>query len=425
MQALIGGRWRTDVLEYHRGPAEYRIQVSVWQVLEPVEGLYFERPRSIRLLLTYVREFGLRQVVLKVASRAQERGRNRKYVAWGVGRVTEGSDHGRHRAGDVVAFLAPVHPECVERIALPEGLLVGLDALPSAPATTVRCLSPAAREADPWWRPALGWSASSGQPVPSLPLERLRSRAESLGEKAPATQGAPAPTPMLPVRGTTRPARGRPTAVLFGYGNYTKTAVLPGIARSLSVQRVHEIDPTQIPRDTGDLGVWDTSPVPGPERYDAYLIAGFHHTHTALALTALERGSYAVVEKPVAVSREALTRLVEAVRRSPRLFACFHRRYSPLNGMALADLGVRPGERIDYHCIVSEVGLPPLHWYRWPVSGSRLVANGCHWVDHFIHLNGYAAVVSRNLFLAPDGTVHCSAVLDNGAVFSRSCPNRS
>jgi hypothetical protein len=47
-----------------------------------------------------------------------------------------------------------------------------------------------------------------------------------------------------------------------------------------------------------------------------------------------------------------------------------------------------------------------------------LVSNGCHWIDQFLWLNGYSEVRSSEVFRAPDGTLNCSAVLRNGAVFT-------
>src|SRR5262249_57472786 len=66
-----------------------------------------------------------------------------------------------------------------------------------------------------------------------------------------------------------------------------------------------------------------------------------------------------------------------------KVFCCFHKRYSAFNALARKDLQMQLGEPISYHCIVYEVPLPPMHWYRWPSSRSRLITNGCHWIDHF------------------------------------------
>jgi len=165
---------------------------------------------------------------------------------------------------------------------------------------------------------------------------------------------------------------------------------------------------------------WDSSPnVRAIEDFDVYFIAGYHHAHAPLASTALRRGAYAVTEKPLAVDRSQLAELLGAMRDTEGgFFACFHKRYSPFNDYAWKDLGCESGEPINYHCVVYEVPLPDLNWYRWPNSKSRLISNGCHWLDHFLFLNHFCEVMSMSIDEAPDGTINCSVTLENGAYFT-------
>jgi predicted dehydrogenase len=207
--------------------------------------------------------------------------------------------------------------------------------------------------------------------------------------------------------------------VLVGYGNYAKTIIIPGVRDFLSVECIHEIDPTQIPASGGLVTSWDTAPCPREgQHFDVWLIAGYHHTHAPLAIRALRSGAYAVVEKPIVTDEEQLSDLSAALKESPRLFSGYHKRYSPMNEWARRDLGVEAGQPISYHCIVYEVPLPRQHWYRWPNSKSRLVSNGCHWIDHFLYLNAFAAAGESSVTIAPDGTINCSVALQNGAFFT-------
>jgi hypothetical protein len=102
-----------------------------------------------------------------------------------------------------------------------------------------------------------------------------------------------------------------------------------------------------------------------------------------------------------------------------KTFCCFHKRYSDFNGLAYEDLNLQPGQPVSYHCVVYEVPMPPLHWYRWPNSKSRLITNGCHWIDHFLYLNRYSQVRICELMSSPDlSTLNCSITLANGAYFT-------
>ena len=106
------------------------------------------------------------------------------------------------------------------------------------------------------------------------------------------------------------------------------------------------------------------------------------------------------------------------VAASGRFFACFHKRYAPYNKFARKDLGVSEGDPISYFALAQEIPVPKWHWYNWPNSGTRLLSNGCHWIDHFMFLNGYRKVIKRETTLTRIGDVHVLLELENGAVFN-------
>lgn len=67
VNALIGGKWREGFLDYYREvPEEYRIQVLAWENLATLRGLYFVRPRSLRVLLRYLKEVGVADASHKI-----------------------------------------------------------------------------------------------------------------------------------------------------------------------------------------------------------------------------------------------------------------------------------------------------------------------------------------------------------------------
>ena len=57
----------------------------------------------------------------------------------------------------------------------------------------------------------------------------------------------------------------RPNAVLFGLGNYAKTSIIPNIKGNIDLERVHEVDPDQLPVLAKNRAIsLDTSPKPDP-----------------------------------------------------------------------------------------------------------------------------------------------------------------
>jgi predicted dehydrogenase len=91
-----------------------------------------------------------------------------------------------------------------------------------------------------------------------------------------------------------------------------------------------------------------------------------------------------------------------------------------MNEFLFEDLGFAAGDRVNMHAIVFEIPLPKNHWYNWPNSGSRLISNGCHWIDYFMFLNQYCEVAEFDVW-RPCGTdVTVSVKLKNGAYLSLS-----
>lgn len=413
MRIAAAGRLADGFLDYHRGRDEYRVQVSAILNLRRLGGVAFIRQPSARLLLNYLRELGPVGVARKVRSRLAEAGRNDKWLSCGLGTIVEAPDGGRFRPGEQVVFIAPAHPPFAERLCLPEALL---EASPiAAPGGRPVQLEANAAPGAELERLA-GWTRWSGAPLP--PAAAALAEAQHLLADAKWSGGRTLPEAASPVMESSRGESGG-EFILFGFGNYAKTVILPFLPPRLKVGRVHEIDPTQLgPRLPPPIN-WSTRPTLfDGDTPKAVLIAGFHHTHPGLAVEALRRGAYAVVEKPLVTARDQLGPLVEAVSAAPRLFACFHKRYSAFTARAPIDLAVRPGDPIHYHCVVFEEPLPELHWYRWPDSGSRLVSNGCHWLDHFLFLNSYARPVRSQVTRANDDIASVLVELENGAVFT-------
>ena len=65
-----------------------------------------------------------------------------------------------------------------------------------------------------------------------------------------------------------------------------------------------------------------------------------------------------------------------------------------------------------------EIPLPEHHWYNWPESGSRLLANGSHWIDHFLWLNPGSGVEHARARRMRSGQLLVELELENDACFS-------
>ncbi len=427
MKILDKSSWVDGFVDYHRAADEYRVRVRIMHPVRRLDDVYVVRPESLRLVWNYLRDVGPSTVIRKIRSRRREALRNEKYVAIGAGEIVERPNDGRFTIGQTVVFIAPAHPACVEHIVVPEALLSG----PQDPSLTF-CAEQGIRffkylpDDSPIWDSIAGWSPYSGTPLDPVrcceALESAGRRLRSL-EQNPNCLGLETTSSVHERSEKASSNLPGMRAALFGYGNFAKTMVLPHLPTGIRLACVHEIDPTQIP--TGTLAVkvapvWDSSPsIRQDERYDMYLIAGFHHTHAPIACQGLAQGAAVMVEKPMAVTYEQLERLLFQLRNgNGKLFACFQRRYSSFNALVWEDLGITKGEPISYHAVVYETPMPTRHWYNWPNSMSRLVSDSCHWLDHFLYLNDFSKPSKHSLHITSDGSFNCSVELENGAFFT-------
>ncbi len=443
MRILTGTKWKTGFLDYHKNRTEYRIRVLAWKNLEKLENVYHTRAKSIRLLLNYFPVVGFEGLRTKVWSRLREENRNKKFVSCGVGEIMETADGGSpvvsgaepFKQGDIVGFVAPLHPAVVERVTLPEELVFKLDVVPELlhgqisyfPLRSIPEIEQGVRFRESntaWWKHIRGWSIYSGAAISPETcrelkaglLQELEATDWKSGNALPLAGARPVSETMGP-GGRNNPRKKR--GIVFGFGNYAKINVIPYCRPFIDITTVHEIDPTQMYPERR-IKRWDAAPFPRPdERYDVYFVASYNHTHVPITLHALRQGAYALVEKPVANDYDELAELERTLRQVGRkVFVGFHKRYGAFNKFALRDLGVKYGEPISYHSVVYELEQPEFFWYNWPVSRSTFFANGCHQVDHFLHLNNFSKPVNFDIRLLQDHAVLVWIELENGATFT-------
>lgn len=205
-------------------------------------------------------------------------------------------------------------------------------------------------------------------------------------------------------------------AVLFGYGNYARTITLPYLKPYVHLHKIHEVDSSLL-IEAGNLPK-STNPQADErdEEYPVWLIAGFHHTHANLAVEALRKSVIPVIEKPIATTMDDFAVFKKtAIETGNPFFQCFQKRYQIFNEFIFEDLNVKLGDPIHFKATVFEIPLHKQHWYNWPVSGSRIISNGCHWIDQFLFLNDYARYTGFETKNLNDQEILLLISLENGA----------
>ena len=405
-QAMIDGSLRIEVVKVTQYP--------------PLNEQFFRRQFDFRFALAYARDIGLSNVVRKVRSRLSERVRNERCIVAGLGRVIESRDPSII-LGSLVPFIAPDSGPPSERYVVRREL-IGDPWRGEAPCNLPEVWQVMRADIvkdDPDICGVAGWHSYSGSP-----WLLSKHEVEATVDRALKTRGRPTicAYSRSPVTERTETAR-ESGLTIFGYGNYVKTVVIPQLGKRIPVRCVHEIDPWQIGRNRKKPWSWDTSPDLRPDEHpDVVVIASFHHTHGSIAVEAIERGARAVIiEKPIVTISADMERLCVAVEKyGTPVFAAFQRRYSPFNEYIVDDLRIQPGEPVSCFAIAYEVPLPPQHWYHWPNSGSRIISNGCHWIDHFMYLNNFSPAWQVAAVPLGQASILIRVILENEAVLSLS-----
>lgn len=175
----------------------------------------------------------------------------------------------------------------------------------------------------------------------------------------------------------------------IGAGNYASSMLLPHLAKMDVVRMAHvatnrSLSAANAQRRFGftsmstsaDAVLQDTS-------LDAIFIVTRHHTHADLVCRALETGKAVFVEKPLALTREELDRVLDTVEKTgnDRLMVGFNRRFAPLLTEMKARFGPAGDESVTRY-LVNAGQLAADSWYtNEELEGSRFTGEGGHFLD--------------------------------------------
>ena len=226
-----------------------------------------------------------------------------------------------------------------------------------------------------------------------------------------------------------RPATPRGTSAeqlaigFIGAGNYASSMLLPHLTRLKTVRLAHvattrSLSAVNAQRRFGfptastsaDAVLEDTS-------LDAIFIVTRHHTHADLVCRALETGKAVFVEKPLALTRDELQRIIDVVTDTgnDRLMVGFNRRFAPLLEQMRSQFG-QPGSGSAIRYLVNAGRLDAGSWYRnEELEGSRFTGEGGHFIDT---LAWWTGALPEEVYAVPgaeQGDLHATVRFQNGS----------
>ena len=211
-----------------------------------------------------------------------------------------------------------------------------------------------------------------------------------------ATEAELAPRRRLALTAAPRAARARHRVGVIGAGNHACAVLLPHVAKTAGVELTGVATATGLTsKRVGEkfgfaYCTTDYSQVIADPETDTVFIATRHDRHAAIALDALAAGKAVFVEKPLAVDRAELDRLVAAVADGGgSLMVGFNRRFAPLlvKAKAFVDDRTQPlmlVYRVNAGAVSAE------HWVQQSEGAGRIVGEVCHFVDALQFVTGAA-----------------------------------
>jgi len=223
---------------------------------------------------------------------------------------------------------------------------------------------------------------SEGGEVEVLPGRRVQIRAES--------------TPVKPVR-----------LGVLGAGNFANATMLPALKRVSGVEYVGIADATGLKaQHAGErfgfqYATTDEDQLLHDEKINTIAVLTRHHLHAAQVIAGLRAGKHVFCEKPLALHREELQAILEALKESSQLLSVgFNRRFAPMS-QYLKDFFSFVQQPLLMHYRVNAGPLPPNHWLNDPqAGGGRIIGEGCHFIDFLTFLSGSNPVSVRSNGLA-------------------------
>ncbi|WP_282086602.1 bi-domain-containing oxidoreductase [Streptomyces tendae] len=237
-------------------------------------------------------------------------------------------------------------------------------------------------------------------------------------------------TPSAPVRAARTPVR----LAFVGAGNYASSMLLPHLAQRDGVELSTVVTTTALSAANAQRkfgfreATTDLDAVLGDASVDAVFVVTRHSSHAELTRKALLAGKAVFVEKPLALTSQELTGVLDAVEESgnDRLQVGFNRRFAPLLQEARKRFGARTGPA-SLRYLVNAGRLDHGSWYlQQGTEGSRFAGEGGHFVDTASWLLGadpvsvYAVAPSGNEDLQvvlgyPDGSTATLSYVTTGA----------
>lgn len=198
----------------------------------------------------------------------------------------------------------------------------------------------------------------------------------------------------------TQPKKGRIGMALIGAGSFAKSMHLPNLKSShyFDVRAVvsGSASAAQVAQKAdAALAATDLSAALTDPNVDAVLISTRHHKHAEQAVEAARMGKHIFVEKPMALTVDDATAILNAAQSNGVLVTVgFNRRMAPTARALKSALSAISGQKTMIFRVNAGT-IPATHWLNDPnEGGGRLLGEGVHFIDFVCGMLGDPLSVS-------------------------------
>lgn len=194
-------------------------------------------------------------------------------------------------------------------------------------------------------------------------------------------------------------AAGQVTVGMIGAGNFAMATLLPALKKAnVSLHTIASAGGTSAAIAARKYGfaqaTSDYQTILADPAINTVLITTRHNSHARIVVEALGAGKHVFVEKPLALNRDELAQIGQALAAAPgqQLLVGFNRRFAPL-AVKLKQLVDARSQPLSIVYTINAGAIPATHWTQDPlVGGGRIIGEGCHFIDLICYLTGSTLV---------------------------------
>lgn len=180
---------------------------------------------------------------------------------------------------------------------------------------------------------------------------------------------------------------------LVGAGNFAQASLLPPLkenkAALIAVSTSTPVNAHSVARRYGfALAATDSSELIQHPDVNLIVCATRHDSHAYYVAQALEQGKAVFVEKPLAINREQLALIEQAIaKHGGRVMVGFNRRFSaPF--VKIKEFFAARQEPMHISYRMNAGFIPKNNWIQDPAQGGRIIGEACHIIDCMVYLTG-------------------------------------